>query len=229
MRPQYLIKLAGIKDSVEELKPLVTNDEGQLDFQKAVDTGLSFGTGNWKGPNLKWNLLGNGYVHSMVPSTLIGAGVGGLINLLRGKSLLSGMGIGGLAGAGLGALHQYMYDTNKDYAFKNPFTKFTEWLTVPKDKNGMIDAYKLVMGKQSPYEDTTLVSYPDLRDKFYNAKGNYADTLFKGLNEWDDEGPVLNISADKLRPHHLYYPLTGLRFISSSPALRAKLLEKLQQ
>lgn len=214
------------------LEPLL-DDSGKVDPQKVVDKALSFGTGSWEGPDWQTSLAGNGYAQSMIPGALAGAGVGALINALRGKSILSGAGIGLGLGAGLGAAHQYLYDTNKEYAFNNPFTQFAEWMTVPKDAEGIVNAYDLIKGFTKPKEeDDSLTAaaksfintnpmirginfnYNDLRNYAMQANGDIVKDLEAAypfiptdlaFNTYGLRKP--SIDASKLRPHHLYYPL----------------------
>lgn len=188
-----------------------TNDSGVPVPQKVVDKALSYGTGDWTGADLTSTLKGNGYVHSMVPGAIAGAGMGALLSALMGKNVLSGAGIGLGLGAGLGAVHQYFYDTNKDYAFNNPFTKFMETMMVPKDRRGIINAYNYIKDYVTESDtdnvNTKLVKQI-IRNNSDKLKFNYntARNWMQNGNEDIDLG-LANIPAAKLRPHHLYYPL----------------------
>lgn len=196
-------------------------------IQNIIDTGTAFGTGSYKGSDLGKTLIGNGYVHSMVPASLVGAGTGALLSALTGGSILSGAGLGLGLGAGLGALHQKLYDSNKDYAFNNPFTKFVEWMAVPRDKDGIVNVYDRIKDSLLKYKpgdnagnffkwvghansDKLNFNYNDLRDYLANTKDK--NLLDDAASYIKYPGPPLplNIPADKIRPHHLYYPAAYL-------------------
>ena len=199
--------------------------------QNGIDTYLPVGTGSYTGSDFGKTLAGNGYVHSMVPAAIVGAGTGALLSALTGRSVLGGAGLGLGLGAGLGALHQTLYDKNKDYAFNNPFTKFVEWMTVPKDANGAVNIYDYIrdnvlkvnkddklpvklfknFGHMVGANGKMQVAYDDLRD--YLANTNDTNLVDEATNYFKYPGePIpLNIPADKIRPHHLYYPAFLLR------------------
>ena len=222
------------KESEEKFLKQFITDDGEIDAQKIVDKALSYGTGSWTGPDWKSTLTGNGYVQSMVPSALVGAGAGALINALRRKSILGGAGIGLGVGAGLGAIHQTLYDNSKDYAFGNPFTKAVEYFTVPKDKNGLIDTYQYIkdlvktMPSDSPEVKAWKKNIRDHADEFpkldYNkmrkAMADNADaSVFNPLLEAYGVDPAMvpfSVSGDQLRPHHLSYPLYLLKHVARS-------------
>ena len=190
-------------------------------IQNVIDTGINFGTGSYKADDFGQTLAGNGYVHS----------TGALLSALTGRSILGGAGIGLGLGAGLGALHQTLYDNNKDYAFNNPFTKFVECMAVPKDENGVVNVYDYIKNNLLKPEKTDKlpvklfknfghligsqgqlkVPYNDLRDYLAGSDdSNLADSAAQYL-QYPGPSIPLNIPADKIRPHHLYYPAFLLR------------------
>ncbi len=212
-------QVSQISNQLKELGPTT---------QKLIDDNIGIGSGSYGGSGFLSGPLGNGYVQSIIPASLAGAGIGALINAIRGKSILAGAGIGLGAGAGLGALHQTMYDFDKDYAFNNPFTKFMEWLTLPKNESGVFDVYSAISNQidskndklstfaknfiLGPHKDKLRFNYNDLRN--YLARTNNTN-LVKDFSNYlgfpEEFDTKLNIPADKIRPHHLYYPAFLLR------------------